>query len=241
MSRTQTKRPSIEPGHFDNQHLLCWKSVLAGVLISFMTFMGLAALGTGVLGTVVQTAIETDKSDSIMASGSCLWLGLSAVVSLFLGSYFTVRISRSLTSKVGAAHGFVVASIFFILLMIGTGNAVGILSRGLAEVTFNLTQSGSNVVLSPLVPDARVVADAGYALALTFFVGLLGALFGGRVGAQANNERPLSVEEKERVATPYRPSTLASERGSALPYLLAWLLGVPTSILFMIFILRSVF
>jgi hypothetical protein len=32
-----------------------------------------------------------------------------------------------------------------------------------------------------------------------------------------------------------------SQKGSALPYLLAWMLGVPGSILFLIFFLRSVF
>ncbi len=34
---------------------------------------------------------------------------------------------------------------------------------------------------------------------------------------------------------------IKSENGSALPYVAGWLLGVPTSILFLIFILRSIF
>ena len=72
---------------------------------------------------------------------------------------------------------------------------------------------------------------------MTFVVGLLGALIGGRVGAHANLTLPLTAEQ----SVPYRRSVLASERGSALPYLFGWLLGVPTSILFLIFILRSIF
>jgi hypothetical protein len=33
---------------------------------------------------------------------------------------------------------------------------------------------------------------------------------------------------------------LSNEKGSVLPYIFGWLLGVPTSILFLIFIFRSI-
>ena len=34
---------------------------------------------------------------------------------------------------------------------------------------------------------------------------------------------------------------LANESGSALPYIFAWFLGVPTSILFLVFMLKAIF
>ncbi len=308
MANTFTSPSPVEPHHSHHAHLLCWKSVIAGVFISIMSYLILAALGAGVVGSAAQSVIEHEKNGSALATGSGLWLGLSAVISLFLGSYFTVRMSKSQTNKMGAAHGFVVASVFFILLVIEAGSVVGGLAQGLGHLAAGLGEGTASLSASPMVQDtiqralgtqtlkadpklvmegltvrllqgdvesaksyyayqtglsgaevdtkiaqlktdfdqaaktvgekaARAASDLGWSLFVTFLVGLVGALIGGRVGAHANIDRPLVVE----ASRPVRPSVLATERGSMVPYLFGWLLGVPTSILFLIFILRSVF
>lgn len=299
---------TAEPIHAHHGHLLCWKSILGGVLISIMSYMILAALGAGIVGSAAQNVIERQENGSALATGSGLWLGLAAVISLFLGSYFAVRVAKSITNKVGAAHGFVIGSIFFILLAVEAGSGLNTLSRGFGHLLDGMAKGTANVSSSPMVQDAvnralgsanlkadpktvaeglavrliqgdtdsaksyysyqtgisgadldakitllktdfdravkdagekaaRVVSDTGWSLFVTFIVGLLAALIGGRIAAHANTDRPLAAEEVDV----YRATILANERGSVLPYLVGWLLGVPTSILFLIFILRAIF
>ncbi len=310
MFNQKTQTPSVEPTHDRHAHILCWKSVSAGVLISVMSYMILSALGAGLVGSAAQSVIENEQSGSALATGSVLWLGLSAVVSLFLGSYFAVRMAKSVTNKIGAAHGFVVASIFFILLMIQAGSAVSSLSRGFGRLAAGLGRGSASVVTSPFVQDAinralgtstlksspqtvaegladrllmgdvdsakayysyqtglsgaevdtkiaqlktefessakmvgekvaNAVSDTGWSLFVVFIVGLLSALIGGRTGAHANTDRPLLASEL--IGSQMRRPAFANENGSIMPYVFGWLLGVPTSILLLIFILRSVF
>jgi hypothetical protein len=274
-----------------------------------MAYMILSALGAGVLGGAAESAIENQRGGSALATGAGLWLGISAVISLFLGSYFTVRMAKSITNKLGAAHGFVVASIFFILLMVGAGNAIAGLSSGFAQLVGGIGKGAATVSTSPMVQDvvnralpttemkaspavvaqgltvrllqgnvesakayyayqtnlspaevdakvaqlqndftqaakvagekaARATADIGWSLFVTFLVGLIGALVGGRIGAHANVDRPLAAEE---YLAPQVPPVLATERGSALPYVVGWLLGVPMTLLLLMFLLRAAF
>jgi hypothetical protein len=313
MTERKTISPSLEPHHQISNHLICWKSVFAGILISIMAYMLLATLGAGVLGSIAQSSIESQQHGSALATASGLWLGLSAIISLFVGSYFTVRISKTLTNKIGAAHGFIVASAFFIILMILAGTTVGSLSRGFGRLVESLGKGAANISANPRVQDtinqalgtnnlksdsktvaealavrllqgdyesaksyyayqtgltdqevnvkmtqlkvnydqavkdveekiAVVVTDTGWSLFVTFFVGLLAALVGGRTGAYANVEKPLTVEETNSIPLfKANMANLASERGSALPYIFAWFLGVPTSILFLVFMLKAIF
>jgi hypothetical protein len=313
MTENKNISPSLEPHHQSYNNLICWRSVFAGILISIMAYMLLATLGAGVLGSVAQSTIETQQHGSALATASGLWLGLSAVISLFIGSYFSVRISKTLSNKIGAAYGLIVASAFFIVLMILAGTAVGSLSRGFERLVDGLGKETANVSANPRVQDtinqalgsnnlksdlktvtealavrllqgdfesaksyfayqtgltdqevkakmtqlkvnydlavkdveekiAIAVTDTGWSLFVTFFVGLLAALIGGRTGANANIEKPLTVEETNSTPTfKANMANLASERGSALPYIFAWFLGVPTSILFLVFMLKAIF
>ncbi len=107
----------------------------------------------------------------------------------------------------GAAHGFIIASLFFILMIWGAGRAIGGISRGIANLGY---EAGLSVQeLNPSQPDqsqlsakelaekaATAVTDAGWSLFVTFLVGLIGAVIGGRVGAKANYDRPFALREK---------------------------------------------
>ena len=84
---------------------------------------------------------------------------------------------------------------------------------------------------------AHAVGDAGLAFFIVLLAGVIASMFGGRTAAHSNNERPFYVRETVTPAF----AALRSERGSVVPYIFGWLLGVPVSILFLIAILRSVF
>jgi hypothetical protein len=177
--------PDQEPLQRTEEKLLCWKSVFAGVVISVMSYMMLTSLGAGISGLIAASLINHDESGVGLATASGLWMGLCAVISLFLGSYYTLRISKFITNRVGAAHGFAVASIFFILMAYGAGGTLGVLTRLI--LVGNHSSNGS--------PDAAAVAtslaDAGWILFVTFSLGLLAAVLGGRLGAHANLNRPI--------------------------------------------------
>lgn len=293
--------------HRRHNHLLCWKSVLAGVFISIMSYLILTALGAGVVGGVAQTAIEAEKGGLALATGAGLWLGLSAVISVFMGSYFAARLSGYAANKIGAAHGFVVASVFFSLMAYGMGGLLSSAAQGIAKGAAAIGSGGADLASNPQVQDvlnkaigdsklksdpkeviqglttrvvlgdfdsakayfayqtgmtppevdarmaqikaeltevakrageasSRAVANAGWSLFVTFLAGVIAALIGGHTGAHANVARPIARED----VVGYRP-ILAGQNGSIAPYLFGWILGVPISILFLIFMLRAVF
>jgi hypothetical protein len=281
-----------------DHNFVCWKSVIAGLLISIMSYLLLSALGAGIGGLTAVHLINNEENGTGLATAAGLWMGISAVISLFLGSYFALRISKFVTNRVGAAHAFLIASLFFILMAWGLGSVVGGASRGVGHLLGNLSTNSTILANSPSVQDtinqaigshslksspsevakelsvrlikgdsesakryyayqtglsdaeantkveqmkndfeaalrqagevaAKAMAAAGWTLFVIFLLGLIAAVLGGRLGAHANLERPI-----------VRYTTL-DETGSALPYVLGWFMGVPISVLFLIFALRS--
>lgn len=291
------------------KNLLCWKATFGGLLIALMAFVGLTSLGAGIAGFTAEGLISQRESGSSLATGSGLYLGISIVVALFCGGYFAMRISRFMTTRVGAAHGLVVASAFFLLMILGLGNLVGGLASGfgslakasangisnlasnsmvqdtvneaLGAVTFKSpladvaqglttrmlqgnTESAKKFLayqtnLPPSVVDTKIaqmktqletatrnvaettahaVGNAGLSFFVVFLVGLIGAVLGGRTGAHANADRPLSVAPSLKLPN---LSPELNQNGSIVPYIFGWLLGVPVSILFLIAMFRTVF
>lgn len=153
MTETRTISPEVEPINTHHSHLICWKSLFAGLMITFMGHMILSVLGIAVFGMAAQSAIEAERGAGLLASSLGLWMAFSAVISLFLGAYFTVRIAKSQTNKVGAAHGFVLASAFFIITTIMASNAIGSLSMGLGNLVSGLGQGAASIGTNTRVQD----------------------------------------------------------------------------------------
>ena len=150
---THTAQPALESVAHDHHHLVCWKSVAAGVLITIMSYMILTALGAGIAGMSASSHIANEENATGLASLAGVWLGISAVISLFLGSYFTLRISRFVTNKVGAAHGFVVASIFFVLMVMAAGSGLGSIASGIGSAVKGVGNGSADLAQSPMVQD----------------------------------------------------------------------------------------
>lgn len=304
MAKSDVVSPGQENLSADHHHhLLCGRSIVAGVLITFMAFLMLTALGAGIAGFTADALLERGDGDMALASGAGLWLGLSALVSLFCGSYFALRLARFRTNKVGAAHGFVIASVFFLMMLGGftsaIGGVVGGLSQGFASLAQGVGSASADASSNPVVQDlvnkavggaklkadprdvakglvirlakgdlnsvksylayqtdvpesemeqkatelktqfdaalkqsgevaARALGRAGLSLFVFLLVGYIAAVVGGRTGAHANVDRPFA-----RVAL--------GARGSVVPYVFGWLLGVPVSLLVLIAMLRTIF
>jgi hypothetical protein len=153
MPGTKTFSPTLEPAQAYHSHLVCWKAISAGLLISVMTYMVLSTLGFAIFGVAAQSAIENESGGKLLASGAGIWMALSAVVALFAGSYFAVRMSKFVTNKIGTAHGLVLASVFFIVMSVIVTSTIGSLSMGLGNLVSGLGKGAASIGSNSRVQD----------------------------------------------------------------------------------------
>ena len=312
MSKNQITMPTEEQLVHHHHHLICWRSILAGLFVAFVSFLLLSSLGAGVAGFTAEGLINKEEGGSALATGAGLWLGLSIIASLFCGGYFAVRISHFMTSRIGAAQGLVIASVFFVALVFGAGQLIGGVAGGLGKVAQAAGDGASSLSNNPAIQDtvnkalantnlksdpaevlqgltlrllqgdtesaknyyayqsglapaevdaklsqmrsdfdvavkrvsektAHAVGDTGLMLFVVVLLGLISAAVGGRTGAHANVQHPFAKPVKSEVSSIPAFGGLQTQRGSVVPYIFGWLLGVPVSILFLIALLRSVF
>lgn len=110
-----------------NTHaLISWRAIVAGLLIAMFTMTGLIGLGLAFGG------ISMDEDTSAKSAGmfTGIWFMASALVSLFIGSYFAARISKFRTGRVGSAQGIVIASLFLGFFLYQSISALGALGSG---------------------------------------------------------------------------------------------------------------
>lgn len=127
----------VEP---NNMHaLISWRSIVAGLLIAMFTMIGLLGLGLAFGG------IGLDEDTSARSAGifTGVWFLVSALVSLFAGSYFAARVSKFRMGRIGSAQGLVIASLFLGYFLYQTIGAIG--SVGSAAGSF-FGKSGSAIV-----------------------------------------------------------------------------------------------
>lgn len=112
---------SLEASVAYNHPLFSSRSVIAGLLVSFFILSGLIGLGFAIGG------VSLDESTSLEGVGmfSGIWFGISALVSLFIGSYFAARVSKFESRRIGAFQGMIIASLFLGFFFYQTIQTVG--------------------------------------------------------------------------------------------------------------------
>lgn len=121
----------------NNMHaLISWRSIVAGLLIAMFSMAGLIGLGLAFGG------IGMDEDTSARSAGifTGVWFLASALISLFVGSYFAARVSKFRLGRIGSAQGLVIAALFLGFFFYQTLSAIG--SLGSAAGSF-LGKSGS--------------------------------------------------------------------------------------------------
>lgn len=121
----------------NNMHaLISWRSIVAGLLIAMFSMIGLLGLGLAFGG------IGMDEDTSAKSAGifTGVWFLVSALISLFVGSYFAARVSKFRLGRIGSAQGLVIAALFLGFFFYQTLSAIG--SLGSAAGSF-LGKSGS--------------------------------------------------------------------------------------------------
>ena len=131
--------------------LISWKSIFAGFIVSLITYLTLTALGAGVGGASASGMIQEGGDPSKFAAGAGLWLGISALLALFAGCYFTARISPFITNRIGGAQGLVISSLFFAFLFYGAGSTIGAAGKGLGSMFSAIGHGAGDVSKNPAV------------------------------------------------------------------------------------------
>lgn len=110
--------------------LISWRSVVAGLLIAFFTMTGLIGLGLAFGG------ISMNEDTSVSSAGifTGVWFLVSALISLFVGSYFAARVSKFQTGRIGSAQGLVIAALFLGFFLYQTVAAIGSLGSAAGSV-----------------------------------------------------------------------------------------------------------
>lgn len=136
--------PFNEPRHH-HRHLICWKSTFAGFALALMTFAGVIALALAFGGIGL--------SDGATVQNAGLFAGAAVVVasalSIFAGSYLSVRLARFKTDVVGSAQGLVLGSLVVLFVIWQAVSAVGMIGRGVAEATGAAAVAGGATTTAP--------------------------------------------------------------------------------------------
>ncbi|MGE3610138.1 MAG: hypothetical protein AB7I27_11165 [Bacteriovoracaceae bacterium] len=138
--------------------LISWRSVLAGLLITFFTFIGLAGLGVA-LGGISMNQEVTAKGVGLFSG---IWFLGSVLISLFVGSYFAARVSKFRANRIGSAQGLVIAALFIgfiiyqVAMMIGVaGNIVGDTA---SVVSTGVQKAGQNPMINNTI--SNIIEDS---------------------------------------------------------------------------------
>jgi hypothetical protein len=105
-----------------------WGALFAGLVVSLVIMLMLTLLGLGIGLAVINPATEENPFGG-MGIGSALWLGLSALIALFLGGWTTAKLAGSVRGLNGVLHsivmwGLVTITTFFLLSTV-IGSLVG--------------------------------------------------------------------------------------------------------------------
>lgn len=101
--------------------LISWRSVVAGLLISFLSLVILLSLGMAFGGLGLSDGASAQSAGIFTG----VWFLVSSIISLFLGSYFAARVSKFHTNRIGSAQGLVIAALFFGFFLYQTFQTIG--------------------------------------------------------------------------------------------------------------------
>lgn len=131
--------------------LISWRSVIAGLFVSLLTYIMITALGVAMGAASLVNGLETTTQTAGIAAG--LWIIGTTAVSLFCGAYFAARISRYPARVVGSAQGVLIASLFFAILVFELAATLGIAGRAVGSMVSTAGSGVSSAAASPQVQD----------------------------------------------------------------------------------------
>lgn len=119
---TSTNYPTTATTHHHCKSTLSWGSVFAGTVaaLSIATLFHLLGLALGF--SVFSPDVNTMTA---IGTGSLIWLGLTGIISMFIGGWIAGKTTRFGYSANGGLHGFITWGVATLLIFMLTTTAVG--------------------------------------------------------------------------------------------------------------------
>jgi hypothetical protein len=119
--------------HYGAIRRVSWGGIFAGTVVALVVQVCLTLLGLGIgLGVVSQTTATGAISDAGIAAG--IWLGVSTLISLFIGGFVAARLAGIPTRPDSMLHGIVVWGLGTLVSLYLATTAVGTAVSGIAGI-----------------------------------------------------------------------------------------------------------
>src|SRR4051794_16198058 len=95
------------------QSSISWRAIFAGTFASLLFFAILTSLGLAIGGANLKSLIQGTQGGQGLRIGSMVWMVLSILISLSLGSYMSGRAAGMVSKTIGRIQGCVITALFF--------------------------------------------------------------------------------------------------------------------------------
>lgn len=130
-----------------------WGAIFAGLVVSMVTMLLFTLLGMGIGLGIVNPASEENPMGGI-GIGAAIWLGITALISLFFGGWTTAKLAGSVRGMNGVLHSIVMWGLVTIVSFFLMTSALGALIGGAASIvgkSLSVVSSG----VAAVAPEAK--------------------------------------------------------------------------------------
>jgi hypothetical protein len=113
---------------------LSWGAVLAGSLIALVIQLGLNLFGIAVGATSIHPESHDSASPQTLATGAAIWVGVSTLISLFIGGWLAARFAGIPNQVDGLLHGVVVWALVMLVSLFFLGSTLGRIISGITSL-----------------------------------------------------------------------------------------------------------
>jgi hypothetical protein len=129
--------PDIDPDAVvipADMNRLSWGAVLAGALLALIIQLSLNLLGIAIGATSIHPETHDSASPETLATGAAFWVGLSTLISLFVGGWVAARFAGIPNQVDGVLHGIVVWSVVMLISLFFLGTTLGRVISGVTSL-----------------------------------------------------------------------------------------------------------
>jgi len=145
-----------------------WGAIFAGLLVTVVIQMMLTLLGIGIGAASIDPLREQNPGQGL-ALGSAIWLIVSALIAVFVGSCVSGRLSGGPRTSDGLLHGIVTWSAATVLTVAMLVSAAGVVIGGTSSLLSGLVKSGGQAaqngdlvsLVQQAVPGSNVLSPTG--------------------------------------------------------------------------------
>jgi hypothetical protein len=145
-----------DTGH--RHHVICWRSALAGLAMALLTFSGVMAVSIAFGGIGLSDGTTGKNAGAFVG----ITMAIAVILATFVGSYYSVRVSKLVVDVVGCMQGLLVGSLLILLVLCKTLSTVGAIGQvaagalgaGAAAAGAGVMAAGQNPMVQDVIQDS---------------------------------------------------------------------------------------